>query len=75
MNSSITSFLLSASEVSENRNRYLETVDVNDESLGKLIDKTDDAVSDLLGQASDVEDKVIRAGEFLGKVREIRDSI
>jgi len=75
MNSSITSFLLSASKVAENLNRYLEMAGVTDERLGKLIDKTDDAVSDLLGKASDVKDKVARAEEFLGKVREIRDSI
>lgn len=75
MNSSITSFLLSASKVAENRNRYLEMIGVSDESLGKLIDKTDDAVTDLLGKASDVKDKATRAEEFLGKVREIRDSI
>ena len=75
MNSSITSFLLSAAKVAENRNRYLEIVGVTDESLGKLIDKTDDAVSDLLGKASNVKNKVSRAEEFLGKVREIRESI
>ena len=75
MNNSITSFLLSASKVAENRNRYLETVGVTDESIGGLIDKTDDAVSGLLGQDGKVEDKVTRAEAFLGKVREIRDSI
>lgn len=75
INSSITSFLLSASEVAENRNRYLEMVYVTDESLGELIDKTDDAVSGLLGKVSNVQDKVTRAEEFMGKVREIRDSI
>ena len=75
INSTITSFLLSASEVAENRNRYLEMVGATDESLGKLIDKTDDAVIDLLGKAGDAKDKVSRAEEFLGKVREIRESI
>ena len=75
MNSSITSFLLSASKVAENRNRYLEMAEVSDESLGNLIDKTDDAVSDLLGKAGEIQDKVTRAEAFLGKVREIRDSI
>lgn len=75
MNNSITSFLLSASEVAENRNRFLETVGVTDGDLGGLIDKTDDAVSGLLGQAGDVQDKVTRAEAFLGKVRKIRDSI
>ncbi|MDR5884772.1 hypothetical protein [Vreelandella janggokensis] len=75
MNSSITSFLLSASKVTENRNRYLEMAGATDESLEELIDKTNDAVSDLLGQASDAQDKATRAEEFLGKVREIRNSI
>ncbi|MBB5321902.1 hypothetical protein [Marinobacter oulmenensis] len=75
MNNSITSFLLSASEVSENRNRYLEMAGVNGESLGEIINKTDNAVSDLLGKADDVSNKVTRAEEFIGKVRDIRDSI
>lgn len=75
MNNSITSFLLSASEVAENRNRYLEMANITDESVGQLIDKTDDAVTDLLDNTRDVKDKVTRAEEFLGKVREIRDSI
>ncbi len=75
LNTSITSFLLSASKVAENRNRYLEMVGVTDDSVGKLIDKTDDAVSDLVGHADGAQDKVIRAKEFLSKVREIRDSI
>ncbi|MCT7359576.1 hypothetical protein [Thalassolituus pacificus] len=75
MNNSITSFLLSASKVAEARNRYLEMAGVQDEKIGQLIDKTDDAVSDLLGQAINVRDKAGRAEEFLNKVREIRDSI
>jgi hypothetical protein len=75
MNNSITSFLLSASKVAENRNRYLEMVGVGDAKIGKIIDETDDAVTDLLGKAGDVKDKVNRAEEFLNKVRSIRDSI
>lgn len=75
MNNSITSFLLSASKVSENQNRYLEMVGVTDEKIGKIIDQTDDAVTDLLGKASDIKDKVNRAEEFLNNVRSIRDSI
>lgn len=75
MNNSITSFLLSASKVVENRNRYLEMVGITDEKIGKIIDKTDDAVTDLLGKAGEVKDKVNRAEEFLNKVRSIRDSI
>lgn len=75
MNESITGFLVSASKVAENQSRYLEMAGVTDEDLGKFIDKTDDAVSDLLGKAGEAKDKVARAEKFLGKVREIRDSI
>jgi hypothetical protein len=75
MNNSITSFLLSASKVAETRNRYLEMAGIKNEEIGHLIDKTDDAVSDLLGKATSVQDKVTRAEAFITKVREIRDSI
>lgn len=75
MNNSITSFLLSASKVAETRNRYLEMVGIKDETVGQLINKTDDAVSDLLGKATSAQDKVTRAEAFVKKVREIRDSI
>ena len=75
MNNSITSFLSSAAKVAENRNRYLEMVGVTDEKIGKVIDRTDDAVTHLLGKASAAEDKVDRAADFLNKLRSIRDSI
>lgn len=75
MNNSITSFLLSAAEVAENRNRYLEMAGVTDEKIGKLIDETDNAVSDLLGKTKDGKDKIDRTDEFLKKVKSIRDSI
>ena len=89
MNNSITSFLISASKVTENRNRYLEMIGITDEKIGDAIDKTDDAVDKLLGKAVDVEekvrkaekvveevkDKLTRAEEFLVKMKEIRDSI
>ena len=75
MNNSITSFLLSAAEVAENRNRYLEIAGVTDEKIGKLIDETDDAVSDLLGKTKDGKDKIDRTDESLKKVKSIRDSI
>ena len=75
MNNSITSFLLSAAEVAENRNRYMEMAGVTDEKIGKLIDETDNAVSDLLGKTKDGKDKIDRTYEFLKKVKSIRDSI
>jgi len=75
MNNSITSFLLSASKVSENRNRYLEMAGVTDEKVGKLIDQTEDAVSDLLKGAKDAQGKIDKTKEYLDKIRSIRDSI
>lgn len=75
INNSITSFLLSASKVADNRNRYLEMVNTTDASIGKLIDETDDAVSVLIKKKDILEDKSERSQKFLGKVREIRDSI
>lgn len=75
INNSITSMLSSASKVDENRSRYLEMAGVTDESVGRLIDKTDDAVTDLVGKANDVQDNVARGEEFLSKLRQIRNSI
>ena len=89
MNNTITSFLISASKVAENRNRYLEMAGITDEKIGAAIDKTDDAVDRLLGKTVDVaekvgdaekvvagvKDKFTRTEEFLVKMKEIRDSI
>ena len=75
LNNSITSFLLSASEVAENRNRYLEMAGVTDDKVGNLIDKTDDAVSDLLKGAKDAQGKIDSAVKYLKELRHIRDSI
>jgi hypothetical protein len=75
INNSITSFLLSASKVAENRNRYLEIVGVTDENTGRMIDKVNDTVSDLLSSSKKAEDKLTSAEDYLKKLREIRDSM
>ena len=67
MNNSITSFLLSASKVAENRNRYLEMVGVTDDQIGKLIDQTDDAVSDLLKKTTSAQEKIKATNDFFGQ--------
>jgi hypothetical protein len=74
MNNSITSFLLSASKVTENRSRYLEIVGVSDEKIGRVIDKIDDVVADLSLKERDVQDKVERPQEYLEKLRKLRDA-
>jgi len=75
INNTITSFLLSASKVAENRNRYLAMAGVSDEAVGQTIDKVNDAVNDLLSSAKEAKDKVSKAEEYLSKLREIRDSL
>jgi len=75
INNTITSFLLSASKVAENRNRYLEMVGVTDEKVGDTIDKVNDAVNDFLASAITAQDSVKQAGEYLKKLREIKESL
>lgn len=75
INNSITSFLLSAAEVTENRERYLEMVGVTDDKLSSLIDKTDSAVSNLLASSHQADDKVDAAKKFVSKIKNIKESI
>ena len=75
INNSITSFLLSASKVAENRNRYLKMIGVTDEEVGQTIDKVNNAVNDLLKLGKEAKDKVSKGEEYLTKLREIRDSL
>ena len=73
INNSITSFLLSASKVAENRDRYLETAGVRDEKVEQAIDNVDDAVKDLLSLSKKTKDKITKAEDYVMKLREIRD--
>ena len=75
MNNSITSFLLSASEVAENRNRYLEMAGVSDEKIGNLIDQTDATVANLVSNAQGAQDKAKKAEKYLEELRSILNSI
>ena len=75
INNSISSLLISASEVIENRNRYLEMIGVTDNKIENIIDKTDDFVSDLLSKAQDAPSKVDKAKVFIKKMKSLRDSI
>ena len=72
MNNSITSYLQSASKVTENRDRYLEMLGVTDEKIQKVIDKTDDAVDSLVKGAEKLPDKVEAAKRYLDKLKKIR---
>jgi len=75
MNNSITSFLLSASDVAANRSRYLTKAGISENDLSKLIDKTDTAVTDMLSTSGKVQDKALRLEEYLDKLKSIKESI
>ena len=74
INNSITSFLQSATKVTENRDRYLERLGITDEKIKKVIDKTDDAISGLLEKTKNLPEKIDSAKKFKDKLRSIRDS-
>ena len=75
INNSITGFLLSASKVVENRDRYLEMVGVSSDEFTQLIDSTDAIVADLLQSSQEIEGKVAKDEKYLRKINELRNSI
>ena len=75
INNRITSFLLSASNVVDNRNRYLSQLGVSEADVTDAINKTDDAVSALLNKTETVADKAEAAEKFIEKIREIKNSL
>ena len=75
INNSITGFLLSASKVVENRDRYLEMAGVSNDEITQMIDKTDGIVSDLLVKSKDLQGKIDKGEEYLQKINELRTSL
>ncbi len=72
INNSITSFLLSAAKVNENRDRYMEMVGVTDDKLSTIIESTDSAVSSLLDAGHKADNS---ADKFVKKIKDIKESI
>ena len=54
INNSLTSFLVSASEIDENRQRYLDMIGVSEDNLSKVIDETESITSQMLATANTV---------------------
>lgn len=75
MNNSITSFLVSAAEVADNRDRYMQMAGVSEEKLTQLVDKTDAVVAELLEQGQDAQKKVASADKFIKRLQKLRDEI
>jgi len=75
INNTITSFLISASEVSENRDRYLEMINIDNNQTSQIINDVDNAVNKLLKSGNEAKDKIEKSEIFLNKISEIRKKI
>lgn len=75
INSAITSFLVSASKVEENRNRYLEMVGVTDELVGHTISEVDTVVGNLVAGARSASEYADKAEAYLAEAKKIVDSL
>lgn len=67
INNAVTSFLVSAGEVAENRDRYLGMIGVKND-LDRALDKADDAVSGLVSFKGDTEAALEKFMEFKDQV-------
>ena len=68
MNNSITSFLVSASDLAENRDRYMNMVGVTDEKVSKIINETDIIISDFLSKSKNIEEEAEAENEYKKKL-------
>ncbi len=75
INNSITSLLLSASKVAENRDRLLAKAGISQDKVTKVIDKTEAIVSKLLQGAQTVDEKATLAEEYMDKLKELKGSL
>lgn len=75
INNSISSFLISASEVQENQERYLNMMGITNDKIGKVIDKTDNVINNLLVKTGDINEKLKKSEKYINKIKSLRDSL
>ncbi len=75
INSTLTSYLTSASKVSENRERYLEMLSINSEKYVTYLNTIDGVVSDLTRYTTKADQLEANASEYLSKLKELRENL
>jgi len=75
INNSITSFLVSAEQVAESRNRYLQMLGVGDDEMAVALDTIDNAVDALLSGAGSAETAVKRGENYYRKFEEVKSKL
>lgn len=71
INNTLTAFLQPASEVEENRKRYLDMIGITDSEIDNFVNDTDQAVSELIDEARNIGDKAKDAEKYRVKIDSI----
>ena len=74
-NNTITSFLLSASKISDNQQRYLSMFHISEDKISKVIDKTDELVGELVNKGESISAAEAETKKFLDKIKELKDEL
>ena len=75
INNTLSSFLYSATEVADNRSRYLEKIGITDDKIESAIEGTSNIVSRLVKSGVKAEESEIKIREYLEKIKEIRNNL
>jgi hypothetical protein len=75
VNNTITGFLMSASEVTEVRKKYLEMAGISDGKVNEVIDQVNDTVANLLEKGVKVEQLAEKSDKYIDKIKAIKNSL
>lgn len=75
INNTLTAFLQSASKVEENRKRYLDMIGITDKEVDKFVNETDQAISELVDAARNIQDRAKDAERYREKIKGILDKL
>jgi uncharacterized protein YgfB (UPF0149 family) len=75
INNTLTAFLQSASEVEENRKRYLDMIGITDSEIDNFVNDTDQAVSKLVDAARNIGDKAKDAEKYRERIDSILEKL
>lgn len=75
INTALTSFLISASEVAQTRQNYLARAGVDEEALRDFVAKMDDTVNDLVQRKGQAADAYQTTQDYLARMKAILDRL
>ena len=75
INNTLTAFLQSASNLEENRKRYLDMVGITDKDVDKFVHETVRAVSQLVDASRNIEDRVKDGEQYRERIKNILEEL